>query len=236
MVFRKPVTILTAIASSAQAGCVVAAGNGEASPPPAAPSPMVVQVGGAPGAQAVAGAPAQPAMHDVNLRSDSDGTRLLRVDTLGMFFAAASNLSAPPSQEVCVAPCIAKMTPSATYMVRGYAINDSAHFGINDVTQEVDVHTGSATVAAIGSTATTLGVLGVLAGGSFLTVGLLEPSTNSDRGTFQTVGWASLVGGAAVLGLGLVLGLTSITHVYDGQGARLAKGDGLPVTPGGIVF
>lgn len=236
MVFRKPVTILTAVAASTQAGCVVAPGNGEASPPPAAPSPMVVQVAGAPGTQAPADAPGQPAMHDVTLRSDSEGTRLLRVDTLGMFFAAASNTSAPPSQEVCVAPCVAKMTPSATYMVRGYAINDSAHFGINDATQEVDVHTGSAPLAAIGSTATTLGVLGLVAGGSFLTVSLLEPSTNSDRGTFQTVGWAGLAGGAVFLGVGLALGLTSITHVYDGQGARLAKGDGIRLTQRGIVF
>ncbi|HEX8794740.1 MAG TPA: hypothetical protein VF765_27525 [Polyangiaceae bacterium] len=213
----------------------MATGNGEASPP-AAPAPMVVQVAGSPGMQSLAGPPAQPAMHDVTLRSDSDGTRLLRVDTLGMFFAAASNMSAPPSQEVCVAPCVARLTPSATYMVRGYAINDSAHFGINDATQEVDVHTGSATLAAVGGTATTFGVLGLLAGGSFLTVGLLEPPTNSDRGTFQTVGWAGLAGGAALLGIGLALGLTSVTHVYDGQGARLAKDDGIALTPRGIAF
>jgi hypothetical protein len=235
MVFRKPVTILTAVASSAQAACVVTPGNGESSPP-AAPSPMVVQVGaGATATPTTTGAPGQPNMHDVALRSDSDGTRLLRVDTLGMFFAAASNLAAPPSQEVCVAPCTTKMTPSATYMVRGYGITDSAHFGINEATQEVDVHTGSATLATIGSSATTLGILGLVAGGSFLTVGLLEPSGSSDRSTFQTIGWASLAGGAALLGVGLALGLSSVTHVYDGQGARLAKG-GLQLTPRGIVF
>ncbi len=236
MIIRKPVTMLTALASAVQAGCVVAPASGDATPP-TVPSPMVVAVGGgAAGTQTTAGAPQQPSMHDVALRSDSEGTRLLRVDTLGMFFAAASNLSAPPSQEVCVAPCVAKMTPSATYMVRGYAINDSPHFGINDATQEVDVHTGSAPLAAVGSTATSLGVLGLLAGGSFLTVSLLEPSTNSDRGTFQTVGWASLAGGAVFLGVGLALGLTSITHVYDGQGARLAKGGAFHLTPRGIVF
>jgi len=234
MVFRKPVAILTAVASSAQAGCLVAPGNGEASPP-AAPPPMVVQVGGASATQTTAGT-AGPAMHDVTLRSDSDGTRVLRVDTLGMYFAAASNLNAPPSQEVCVAPCVAKMTPSATYMIRGYAINDSAHFGINDATQAIDVHTGNAPLAAVGSTASSLGILGLLAGGSFLTVGLLQPSSDSNRSTFQTVGWAGLAGGAGLLGLGLALGLATITHVYDGQGARLAKDNGLRLTPRGIAF
>ncbi len=228
----RPETVLAAVAASAQAGCVMTPGSGNASPPAVQPQ-MVVQVG-AP-TQASAGA-ALPAMHDVNLRSDSEGTRLLRVDAVGMYLAAASAASPPPSQEVCVAPCVAKMTPSATYMVRGYGIVDSAHFGINDATRQVDVHTGSAPMAAVGNSATSLGILGVLGGGAVLTVGLLEPSTNSDRSTFQTAGWAGLAGGAALLAIGIPLGLLAITHVYDDQGARLAKVDGVRITPRGIEF
>jgi hypothetical protein len=38
----------------------------------------------------------------------------------------------------------AQPTPSATYMIRGHLIPDSAHFGISDGTTELKVHTGSA--------------------------------------------------------------------------------------------
>ena len=52
----------------------------------------------------------------------------------------------------------------------------------------------------------------------------------------MTIGAAAAGGGAALVVLGLVLSFVSTTHVYDGQGARLASGQGLRLTPSGLVF
>jgi hypothetical protein len=135
-----------------------------------------------------------------------------------------------------VAPCTAPLTPSATYMIRGYLIPDSPHFGISDTTTQVKVHTGSSVLAAIGTTGVTLGTLAVVGGGVSLFFGLMQSSTDSHRSTFVNLGWGGLIGGAVLAGVGLALGFASVTHVYDESGARLAKARGPRLTLSGVTF
>ncbi|MGH7298253.1 MAG: hypothetical protein ACRELB_25160, partial [Polyangiaceae bacterium] len=183
----------------------------------------------------VGGVPQQPLQpgHDVRVTSDGEGTRLLAVDTTGV----AGEGQQTPRQQVCVAPCLAKLSPSTTYMIRGWGLSDSAHFGISDQTAEVHVHTGSAAVGAIGATSMSLGVLGLVGGAVFVPFALAQDAQHaSTRHTFLTAGEAAIGGGVALVVLGVVLGLASTTHVYDGQGPRLALGHGLRLTPSGLVF
>jgi hypothetical protein len=172
--------------------------------------------------------------HDVAITSDTDGTRILSIDTSGMF--VAGQVLAEPRQQVCVAPCTAPLTPSATYMIRGYLITDSPHFGISDTTKTLEVHTGSAIVSTLGATSLSLGVLSAIAGGVLLVTGLTENSTDSHRSTFMSLGPAGLVVGAALTGIGLVLGFVSTTHVYDDHRARLANVSGPRLTLSGLAF
>jgi hypothetical protein len=188
----------------------------------------------------IGGAPLQPvqAGHDVRVTSDSEGTRLLAIDTttvIGAMVSTGNGLDAP-RQEVCVAPCTAKLSPSGTYMTRGWGLTDSPHFGISDQTLEVKVHAGSAVESALGATSLSLGVLGLIGGATLVPFALTQNAGSSNRHTFMTAGAASLGGGAALVVMGLALSIVSTTHVYDGQGARLAKGHGLRLTPSGLVF
>jgi hypothetical protein len=177
--------------------------------------------------------PQQP-MHDVAVTSDREGTRLLRVDSSGMFPVGRG--VDPPRQQVCVAPCTTNMTPSGTYMIRGYGITDSPHFGIGDTTRDLKVHTGSSAVGAVGGASLTLGLLSVITGAVFVTAGFLEDSRSSDRSTFLTAGWGTLVGGAALIGVGVVLAVATRTHIYDGDGARLATAQYPRPTLSGLEF
>lgn len=177
--------------------------------------------------------PQQP-MREVAVTSDREGTRVLRVDSSGMF-TSGQGLDAP-RQQVCVAPCNTGMTPSGTYMIRGYGISDSAHFGIGDTTRDLKVHTGSSAVRGLGGLSLTLGVLSVITGAVFATYGFFEDSASADRSTFLTAGWGTLAGGAALIGVGVILGVTSTTHIYDREGARLAKAQYPRLTLSGLEF
>ncbi len=207
---------------------VALAEDGPAQTPPAPPpaSEVHVEIGGS----AVRGQ--DQAWHDVRITSDADGTRIVRTD---MVFAFGEGISMPGT-EVCVAPCTVKMTRSATYTIRGWGIAESAHFGINDETTALDVHTGSTIVGGIGTTAVVLGIVSVIAGVSVLPVGYLEPPTNTDRPTIQAVGWGTLLGGAALIGLGVGLGFVATTHIYDQHGARLARLHPPRLTLAGLTF
>lgn len=206
--------------------------DGDPPAPAATPrSEVHLQIGGAPLQ------PAQPA-HDVHVTSDSEGTRLLVIDTTGTVGAIGTTAAGfeEPRQEVCVAPCTAKLSPSATYMTRGWGLVDSPHFGISDQTTEVKVHAASSVMGGLGATSLSLGVLGVIGGAVLVPYALTQDEHSSNRHTFMTLGEASLAGGAALAVLGIVLGVVSTTHVYDGQGARLASGQGWRLTPSGLVF
>jgi hypothetical protein len=215
------------------AGARTARADGDAPAPlPTAPrSELHLQIGGTPLQ------PVQPG-HDVRVTSDGEGTRLLVIDTTGTAGAtgAIGNGIDGPRQAVCVAPCNANLTPSATYMTRGWGLTDSPHFGISDQTSEVHVHTGSAIVGGLGATSVTAGVLGILGGAVLVPFALMQDQRSSNRQTFLTLGGAGLGGGAALAILGIVLGVVSTTHVYDGQGARLASAPGVRLTPTGLVF
>jgi hypothetical protein len=207
--------------------------DGEAAPPPPPPSQSEVHL-------QIGGVPLQPVQrgHDVKVTSDSEGTRLLAVDTTGVIGATVStgNGFDAPRQEVCVAPCTAKLSPSGTYMIRGWGLTDSPHFGISEQTTDVKVHAGSAVESAFGATSLSVGVLGLIGGATLVPFALTQNAGSSNRHTFMTIGAASLGGGVALVVLGLVLSVVSTTHIYDGQGARLAGGQGLRLTPSGFVF
>jgi len=185
----------------------------------------------------IGGVPLQPVQpgHDVRVTSDSEGTRLLVLDTTGVTGATGNGFE-EPRQGVCVAPCTAKLSPSGTYMTRGWGLTDSPHFGISEQTTEMRVHAGNAIVGALGATSLSVGVLGVLGAAVLVPFALTQDEHSSNRHTFLTLGGASLGGGAVLAVLGIVLGVVSTTHVYDGQGARLARGPGLRLTPTGLVF
>jgi hypothetical protein len=216
--------------------CTARADGDTGAPPPPPPSPapappqseVHLQIGGAPLQ------PVQPG-HDVRVTSDSEGARLIAVDTSGLLGVVDGTLDGP-RQEVCVAPCTAKLSPSTTYIVRGWGLTDSPHFGISDQTTEVKVHAGSAVVSALGGTSLTLGVIGVVGGAALIPFALAQDQQHaSTKHTFLTAGGAAIGAGAALFVLGLALGFVSTTHIYDGQGARLAKGP-LQLTPSGLVF
>lgn len=177
----------------------------------------------------------QDAGHDVRVKSDGEGTRVVRLDAFGMFVGDGGEISGP-TQQVCEAPCTAKMSSHATYMIRGWGIADSPHFGINDDTTEVDVHTASTVWSTLSTTAVTLGILSTVASAVLLPVGYFEPASNSDRPKILTAGWATLAGGVALIGLGVAFGLIGTTHVYDGHGARLAEAHHPRLTLSGLVF
>lgn len=177
----------------------------------------------------------QQAGHDVRIKSDGEGTRVVRLDAFGMFVGEGGEFSGP-TQQVCEAPCTAKMSSHGTYMVRGWGIADSPHFGINDDTREVDVHTASTVWGPLSTIAVTLGILSTVASAALLPVGYLEPASNPDRFKIQTAGWATLAGGVALIGLGVAFGLIGTTHVYDGHGARLAESHHPRLTLSGLVF
>ena len=227
--------LLTAAAVTATAGTARAADDPNAPPAPPPPAPphseVHVQIGGTPLQ------PVQPG-RDVRFTSDSEGTRLLAIDTTGVLGGVVDGTMLDAArQEVCVAPCTAKLSPSTTYMVRGWGLVDSPHFGISDQTTEVKVHAGSAVVGTLGATSFTLGVLGVLGGAALIPFALVQDQQHaSTKHTFLTAGGVSIGAGAAFVLLGVVLGVVSTTHVYDGGGARLAKAQGVHLTPSGLVF
>jgi hypothetical protein len=103
------VTWLAVLASAVLFGEAGAArADGDAAPPPLpSQSEVHLQIGGAPLG------PVQPG-HEVRVTSDSEGTRLLAVDTTGAIGASVSTSNGfdAPRQEVCVAPCTAKLSPS----------------------------------------------------------------------------------------------------------------------------
>jgi hypothetical protein len=197
--------------------------NGPA-PAPEPTAPVRVHIGGS----FQSPQPSRP----VAVESDSEGTRLLSLDTSSYGGADVEG----PRQQVCVAPCTALLSPSGTYMIRGYAITDSAHFGIGQSTTALQVHTGSSAVSTGGALAMTLGVLSTIAGAVVLPIGLAKDPGDSQRPAFVTTGWTTVLGGAALIGLGVVLGLAGNTHIYDGGGARLARAQGPRLTPSGLIF
>lgn len=173
----------------------------------------------------------QQPTHEVTVTSDREATRLLAVYQPGVFGEMDG-----PRQQVCTAPCTAQLTPSGTYMIRGYAIVDSAHFGINQQTRELHIHTGSTVVSALGTTALTLGILSAIAGTALLPVGLTRDATDSARPTLVSLGWITLLGGVALIALGIGLDFASVTHAYDGHGALLGRSDRPRLTLSGVAF
>jgi hypothetical protein len=223
--FLVPALTSVAMADDAQGGLP----QGSTPASSSTPSPMIhVQVGGAGQVQM------QPP-HRVSVSSDTEGTRVLQLDTSEVLVAGQMAYVSGPRQQVCTAPCTASLTPTATYVIRGYNIVDSAHFGISEETKELHVHAGNDFVSSLGVTSVTLGLLSALAGGVFLVVGVAKGPADSSSSTFTNVGWGGLIGGAALIGVGVILELTNVTHIYDEKGARLAKARPR-FTASGLVF
>lgn len=183
-------------------------------------------------------------MRTVSVSSDAEGTRLLSVDpTMGMFYTGDGMMG--PHQQICTAPCTVKLSTTSIYMIRGYGIGDSPHFGIGEQTRELHVHTGSGVVRGLGLAASTIGALALVGGAVILPIAYLDSpaqptfgrqASNSSQATWEAVGWGSAIGGAALLGVGIVMALTSVTHVYDEGGARLGKLTRPRLTLSGLVF
>ena len=199
--------------------------------------PMVnFQIGGA---QVVPGI-----TRTVNVSSDAEGTRLLSVDpAVGMFYSTDD--ATGPHQQICTAPCTVKLSTTSIYMIRGYGIHDSPHFGIGDQTRELHVHTGSSVVRGLGVAASTLGAIALLTGAVMLPIAYTDspapspfgqPTNNSSQATLEAVGWGTLLGGAALLGIGIAMAFTSVTHVYDEGGARLGRLTRPRLTLSGLMF
>jgi hypothetical protein len=202
----------------------------------------------------------------LEMSSDKAGTELYRIEGgasgFGYIGGRSMAMTFANFSRVCSAPCKTMIDPNATYFVAGDGITPSDKFvlGGRPRTIKLNVKAGSASARGWGWVSASLGLSGVILGGTFILLGSAfspDPSSSQYSGsggaeslrrdtdradTFKTIGYYSLGFGVGFLALGIVLVATSGTDVIDESGTTIAQprlklnGTKLMATPGGFQF
>jgi hypothetical protein len=200
----------------------------------------------------------------LEMTSDRPGTELYRIEGgatgIGWVGGRSLAMTIASFSRVCSAPCKTMVDPNATYFVAGDGITPSDRFTLapKPHTLHLKVNAGSASQRSWGWVSSSLGLTGMIVGGTFILLGSLmspDPSKSIYQGdpqglqrdqdradTFKTIGYVSLGFGAGFLALGIVLVATSGTDVIDDSGTTIARprlklrNTGLVATPSGFAF
>jgi hypothetical protein len=138
----------------------------------------------------------------------------------------------PEWQRVCVTPCDAAVALGGDYRINGDNVTTSSPFALHGPATELRVDAGTYSVRRAGVYLVVIGGIAALAGGIFLGVNALNPSSSAlGVGGYASI--AGLAGGGALglLGVGLVVGGgTSVRDETRKDLARTAPPPGLNAT------
>jgi len=140
--------------------------------------------------------------------------------------------SEPDWQRVCATPCDAAVALGGDYRIAGEGITTSSLFALHGPTTELRVDAGNHSVRRAGIYLVVIGAIAAAAGGIFLGVNAIGPSSSAlGVGGYASI--AGLAGGGAlgITGIGLVVGGgTSVRDEARKDLARSAPPPGLHAT------
>lgn len=183
---------------------------------------------------------------NVHIESDHEDTILYRYLGTSQGYGSVGGRTVSVTQEqyspVCTAPCTVRLN-SQTYYSVGGGVTGTGTFRIEPGTTKISIEGGSRLKRGFGVASLTLGVTGVITGGTLAVLSSVLPTYGKDtstQDTLGTIGWATLGIGAGFTALGIVMIATSGTTVNQEREATLkVLGWKLPgnatLTPSGAV-
>lgn len=161
---------------------------------------------------------------NVHIESDHEDTIMFRYLGSSQGYGNVGGRSVSVISEqyspVCTAPCNARLN-SQSYCSVGGGVTGTGTFRVEPGTTKISIEGGSRLKRGLGVTSLSLGIVGVITGGTFAIVGSVLPTYGKDtstQDTFANIGWVTLGIGAGFTALGIVMIATSGTTVHQEKG------------------